>query len=291
MAATAKKSKKSGTVKSSRAKKPAARKAAPAKRAAPAGKSKFVTLGDVTLEVERRGTGKPLLLLYGEEALELEAPFLGEMAKRYELIIPSPPGFGRSNRPDWITSTDDMAYIYLDLVEKLGLKKVPVVGFSLGGWIAAEMATKDDSFISKLVLVDPYGIKVGGPLDRDIQDFWTLHPDKVAKLKWADPEKGKRDFPSMPEQKLEIIARNSESFARFCWEPYMHNPKLKHRLHRIQVPTLLVWGKNDGIVTTDYGAAYKKLIPGAKLVSIAKAGHYPHIEQPAAFVEAVRSFL
>jgi pimeloyl-ACP methyl ester carboxylesterase len=303
MAATKKKSGKSSKAKSGAANKTVAAKggakraapkraASPAKRSAPAGaKGKFVTIGDVTLEVERRGSGKPLLLLYSEEALELEAPFLDALAKRYELIIPSPPGFGRSNRPDWITSTDDMAYIYLDLIEKLGLKKLPVVGFSLGGWLAAEMATKDDSFISKLVLVDPYGIKVGGPLERDIQDFWTLHPDKVMKLKWADPEKGKRDYPSMPEQQLEIIARNSESFARFCWEPYMHNPKLKHRLHRIQVPTLLMWGKNDGIVTTDYGAAYKKLIPGAKLVSIAKAGHYPHIEQPAAFVEALRSFL
>src|SRR5258708_5339769 len=168
MAATAKKSKKSSKAKGSRAKKggkrAAAKKAsAPAKRAAPAGgKSKFVTIGDVTLEVERRGTGKPLLLLYTEKALELDAPLLRDS--------------------------------------------------------------------------------------------------------------GKRDYPSMTERQLEIVARNSESFARFCWEPYMPNPKLKHRLHRIQVPTLLVWGKNDGIVTTDYGAAYKKLIPGAKLVSIAKAG-------------------
>lgn len=303
MAATSKKSKtaskatgsratppSAGAKKTSPAKSAAKQAKAPAKRTAPAGGA-FITINDVKIEVERRGKGKPLLLLYGEEALELDSPVLDELAKRNELIIPSPPGFGRSNRPDWITNTEDMAYIYLDLVEKLGLKKVPVVGFSLGGWIAAEMATKDDSFISKLVLVDPFGIKVGGPLDRDIQDIWLLHPSQVAKLKWADPEKGKRDFPSMPESKLEIIARNTESFARFCWEPYMHNPKLKHRLHRISVPTLLIWGKNDGLVTTDYGAAYKKLIPGAKLVSIAKAGHYPHLEQPAAFLDAVRSFL
>ena len=294
MAATAKKAKKStDATTASAGKRAVAKKAAePSKRTAPVGgNAKFVAIGDVTLELERRGKGKPLLLLYGEEALELDSPVLDELAKRHELIIPSPPGFGRSNRPDWITSTDDFAYIYLDLVEKLGLKKIPVIGFSLGGWIAAEMATKDDSFISKLVLVDPYGIKVGGPLDRDIQDIWLLHPDQVTKLKWADPAKGKRDFPSMPESKLEIVARNTESFARFCWEPYMHNPKLRHRLHRISVPTLLVWGKNDGLVTTDYGAAYKKLIPGAKLVSIAKAGHYPHLEQPAAFLETLRTFL
>jgi pimeloyl-ACP methyl ester carboxylesterase len=166
-----------------------------------------------------------------------------------------------------------------------------VIGCSLGGWIAAEMATKDDSFISKLVLVDAYGIKIGKPTDRDIADIWLLHPDEVAALKWCDLTKGKRDFPSIPEEKLTIIARNSESFARFCWEPYMHNPNLKRRLHRIKVPTLLVWGEQDGIVTPRYGQAYRDLIPGAKLVLIPNAGHLPHIEQPEAFMTELRNFL
>ncbi|HXF53897.1 MAG TPA: alpha/beta hydrolase [Hyphomicrobiaceae bacterium] len=250
-----------------------------------------VSIGGVEIAFERRGKGSPLLLLYGEEALELEAPAVEELARGYELIIPSPPGFGTSERPDWITSPDDIAYLYLDLAERLGLNKVPVVAFSFGGWIAAEMATKDCSFISKLVLVSPYGIKVGGPFDRDIQDIWLLHPDKVMGLKWFDKAKGKRDYASMPDDKLIIIARNNESFARFAWEPYMHNPKLKHRLGRIKAPTLLVWGENDGIVTTDYGRAYQALIPGARLAVIAEAGHYPHIEQPEAFMRQVKSFL
>jgi pimeloyl-ACP methyl ester carboxylesterase len=172
-----------------------------------------VNVSGMNLAMERRGSGKPLLVLYGEEALELEAPFLDELAKKYELLIPSPPGFGASERPDWISSPDDISYIYLDLVEQLGLKKVPVLGFSLGGWIAVEMATKDDSFISKLVLVDPLGIKVGGATDRDIADIWSLHPAEVMQRKWHDPEKGKRDFPSMSEEKLTIVARNVESLA------------------------------------------------------------------------------
>ena len=251
----------------------------------------LVDLGGIKIEVERRGRGAPLLLLYGEEALELESPLLDQLAKDHELIIPSPPGFGRSERPDWITSPDDIAYLYLDLVERFQLQGVVVLGFSLGGWIAAEMATKDDSFISKLVLVDPFGIKVGGPTDRDIQDVWLLHSDRVAALKWFDPQKARRDYASMPEDKLTIVARNSESFARFCWEPYMHNPKLRHRLHRIQVPTLLVWGENDGLVTPAYGEAYRKLIPGASMTTIANAGHLPHIEQPDIFLERLRAFL
>lgn len=247
--------------------------------------------GDLRLGIERRGEGPPLLLFYGEEALELEAPFLDDLAKDYEIIIPSPPGFGESTRPNWITCPDDIAYMYLQLVDDLGLKGIPVVGFSLGGWIAAEMASKDDSFISKLALVDPYGIKIGKPTDRDIADIWLLHPDEVKARKWHDPTRGERDFPSMTENALAIIARNTESFARFCWEPYMHNPKLRHRLNRITAPTLLIWGENDGIVTPQYGHAYCGLIPNARLAIISEAGHFPHIEQPRRFLRELRGFL
>lgn len=283
------------TIKKVKRKKAPAKAASAAKATAKSAKAKtstkFITLGDVQIELTRRGKGKPLLLLPSEEALEPDAPFVDELAKKFEVIIPQAPGFGRSNRPDWITNMDDIAYIYLDLIEKLGLKKLTVMGFSLGGWIAAEMATKDDSHLAKLVLVDAYGIKVGGPYDRDIADIWLEHPKKVMEQKWFDVAKGKRDFPAMPEAKLAIIARNIESTARLCWEPYMHNPKLTRRLHRVQVPTLVVWGKNDGIVSADYGKAYSKLIKGAKFAAIAKAGHYPHLEQPAAFITAVSSFI
>jgi pimeloyl-ACP methyl ester carboxylesterase len=246
---------------------------------------------DLKLEIERRGRGPPLLLLPGEEALERDAPFLDELARSYEVIIPSPPGFGHSTRPDWITAPDDIAYMMLDIVDDLGLKNIPVVGFSFGGWIAAEMATKDDGFIAKLVLVGAYGVKTGKPTDREIADVWLIGPDEVAALKWHDAGKGKRDFPSMPEDELTIVARNNESFARFGWEPYLHNPKLRRRLHRIKAPTLLLWGANDGIVTPAYAEKYRSLIPGAKLSLIPQAGHLPHIEQPQAFVAELKKFL
>jgi pimeloyl-ACP methyl ester carboxylesterase len=251
----------------------------------------LVRVSGVELEIERRGRGRPLLALYGEEALELDAPVLAELARDHELIIPSPPGFGRSERPDWIESPDDIGYIYLDLMERLNVGKVPAIGFSFGGWLALEMATKDASIFSKLVLVDPYGVKIGGPMDRDIEDVWNIHPERVAKLKWFDGEKGKRDFTAMPERELAIIARNNESFARFCWDPCMHNPKLARRLHRVRLPTLFVWGANDGIVSPDYGKAYSRMIAGAEFSVIGTAGHYPHLEQPDAFMRLVRGFL
>jgi pimeloyl-ACP methyl ester carboxylesterase len=253
--------------------------------------SSIVDVSGIRLELNRCGQGRPLLMLCSEEALELETPMLEALAQTFEVIIPSPPGFGRSERPDWVSSPDDIAYVYLDLVETLGLTDVIVLSFSLGGWIAAEMATKDDGFISKLVLVGPYGVKFGGPTDRDIADIWILPPDEVLRRKWFDPAKGTREFKSMPEDALAIVARNNESFARFCWEPYMHNAQLQHRLHRVKVPTLIVSGAGDGITPPAYGRNYANLIAGAEVAIIPEAGHYPHLEQPAKFIERLRAFL
>lgn len=250
-----------------------------------------VQAGGVALEVERRGAGRPLLLLAGEEQLERDAPFVDALAKKFEVIMPSAPGFGVSERPEWMTNVDDVAYVMLDLIDALDLKDVTVVGCSLGGWIAAEMATKDAAKIARLVLVDAYGVKIGGPYDRDMLDVWTSHPAKVAAAKWADAEKGKRDFSQMNDDQLTVVARNVESFARFCWDPYLHNPKLKHRLHRVNVPTLVIWGEKDGVASPAYGEAYAKLIPGAKFAVVPGAGHYPHLEAPDAFLSTLNPFI
>jgi pimeloyl-ACP methyl ester carboxylesterase len=250
-----------------------------------------IAVGDVTIAYERRGSGAPLLVLPGEDDLEPRSALLDELAEEREVIVLWPPGFGRSNRPDWITDMDDVSYLFLDVLDRLDLREVTVLGFSLGGWIAAEMAIKDTARLAKLVLVDPYGIKPGGPTDRDIADVFLLYPDEVEARKWRDPATFRRDYRALPEDELTIVARNRESFARLCWEPYMHDPKLLRRLHRIGVPTLLVWGENDGIVTPAYGEAYRAAIPGARLAIVPEAGHLPHIEQPERFARVLRDFL
>ncbi len=255
------------------------------------GTAEIVNVHGLDIEVQIRGAGAPLLLLASEDQLEAQSAMVADLARDYKVIMPSAPGFGRSGRPDWMTNPDDLAYVMLDLADMLDLQETPLVGFSLGGWIAAEMATKNDSRFSKLVLVDAFGVKIGGPTDVDIQDLWIQHPTKVAAMKWHDPAKGQRDFSAMSDDELAIVARNVESFARFCWEPYMHNPKLKRRLHRISVPTHVIWGANDGVCTSSYGRSYAGLIPGASFETISDAAHYPHIEQPEAFSRALRKFL
>jgi pimeloyl-ACP methyl ester carboxylesterase len=251
----------------------------------------FIDAGGARIEITRRGAGAPLLVLHGEEALERDSPAIAELAGRFEVIMPSYPGFGASDRPEWMTTTDDLAFTMLDVVDALKLPKLPVIGFGLGGWIAADLATKSDAVASRLVLVDALGVKVGGPYDQDIQDIWYHTPDKVLAMRWADPAKGKRDFTGWSDEQLAVVARNTESFARFCWDPYMHNPKLRHRLHRIKAPTLVLWGEKDGMASPDYGKAYSKLIPGARFEIVRDAGHYPHLEQPQAFLSKLMPFL
>lgn len=256
------------------------------------GRAARVKAFGMNLEVLRRGKGKkPLVVFYDEEALTLESPVLDALDASFQTAIVSPPGFGKSDRPDWIETIDDCAYICMDALDALKVKDATVIGFGLGGWLAAEIAVKSTRNMARLVLVDPFGIKVNGPFDRDIQDIWFLAPQKLLEAKYADIEKGKIDYTVMPESKLEIIARNKESYARFCWQPYMHNTKLKGRLHRIDVPTLVVWGERDGIITTAYGRAFAREIPGAKFATIANAGHFPHIEQPEAFLKTVAGFI
>jgi pimeloyl-ACP methyl ester carboxylesterase len=254
-------------------------------------KSSFHTVQGMKIDVERIGKGKPIILFASEEQLERHCAALANLALDHEVILPSLPGYGRSERPDWIRGPDDLSYIMMDLLDDLKLGPVPAIGFSLGGWIITEIATKADKYFSKIVLVDSYGVKIGGAYERDIADIWTMHADKVMKLKWHDPAKGKRDFPTMSEDELQIVARNIESTARFCWEPYMHTIHMTKRLHRIKVPTHFIWGENDGITPLAYGRAFCALILGAKFTTIANAGHYPHLEQSDDFIKAVRPFL
>ena len=251
----------------------------------------LVTIGGAEIEVARRGNGKPLLLFPGEDMLEAESAFVAGLAKKFEVTLVSPLGFGRSSRPDWLTQPADQAYLLLSLLKKLGLTRVPAIGCSFGGWVAAETAVMDDDCFSRLVLIDPYGVKLGGPTERDFADIYQLGPAKSAALKFRAPETMKRDFTKLGDDELGRIARNLESFARFGWEPYLHNPKLKHLLYRVTAPTLILWGEQDGIASVDYARGLAKLIPDARVATIADAAHYPHIEQPDAVLRHVTEFL
>ena len=251
-----------------------------------------VELPGARIEVERLGGGPPLVLLQSAEAYESGLDLVDLLAESREVFLPWAPGYGRSPLPDSVRTIDDVAYIYLDLIEHYDLRDIVLVGCSLGGWIAAEMATKSCERLSKLVLIDALGAKFGGAYDRDIEDIYFLSFDKVKAIKFADPRRDPLDdMTGLSEDEAMQVARHRETTARLCWDPYFHNPALKRRLHRISVPTLVLWGEEDRFVRPEYGRAYAERIPDSRFVSIAGAGHYPHIEQPDAAMSAVSSFL
>ena len=247
-------------------------------------------VADIELELFETGQGRPLLFLHAAAGFDQGQPFVAPLSQKYRLIAPSHPGFGQSSLPEWLDSVDDIAYVYLELLDSLKLKEIDLIGCSIGGWIAAELATKAPERVRRLVMVGPVGVKVG-PVDKlDIPDIYAMSDDQVERLLYAEPDKWRRDRTKMTDADLLVLARNRQTLALITWEPYMHNPKLKHRLHAINVPTLMIRGAQDGLVSGEYAAAYTKLIPGATLTTIDGAGHAPQIEQTERFVQEVERF-
>ena len=252
--------------------------------------SHSITVSGVSLDIEEAGSGRPLLFLHPGEGLQPNRPWLEALARNHRVIAPHHPGFGNSSLPDWFGTVDDIAYFYLDLAKQLGLERAVLAGACFGGWIAAEMAVRDTRRFAGLVLSAPLGIKVGGVLDRDITDMHSIPRAEFLRLAWANQENGAEDYASLPDTELAAIARGRESLALFGWKPYMHNPRLKRWLHRIDIPTHLIWGDADGIVSTSYGEAWQAEISDSTMTVISHAGHYAHWEQPEAFAAAVTGF-
>jgi pimeloyl-ACP methyl ester carboxylesterase len=252
--------------------------------------SRQVNVSGVSLEVEERGQGRPLLFLHPGEGLQPRRPWLDGLARSHRVVAPHHPGFGGSALPDWVGTVDDLAYLYLDLANQLGLQDAILVGSSFGGWVAAEMAVRNTTRFAGLLLAAPLGIKIGGILDRDITDMHAIPRSAFMQLAWADPSRGEVDYQAMDDIELAGVARGREALAVFGWKPYMHNPRLRRWLHRIDIPCHLLWGERDGIVSTAYGDGWKAEIANATIETIPDAGHFPHWEQPDVFVRKVEEF-
>jgi len=250
-----------------------------------------IKVNGIRVEAIERGSGRPLLFLHPGIGIERTAPVLDRLAERARLIAPTHPGFGGSELPKSFDRIDDLAYFYLDLLDQLDLADTVVVGVSIGAWIAAEIAVKSTQRLSHLVLANTVGIKVGDRETRDIVDIFALTEAELNAIAYFDPRIAERDYAAMPAAEVRTLARNREASARFAWSPYMHDPKLKGRLHRIRIPTLFLWGTADRILSEAYVGAYCAAITGARFERIERAGHFPHLEQPEEFARKVFAFI
>jgi pimeloyl-ACP methyl ester carboxylesterase len=248
-----------------------------------------IVLQGIDLQVVRQGTGQPLLLLHGGDGPQGLGPLLTRLVEHFEVIVPTHPGFAGTAIPEHFDTLADLVYLYLDLLDALDLHNAILMGLSMGGWVAAEIAVRNTSRLSQIILVDAVGIKPGDRDTRDIADIFGLPAPEVAKLLWHDPAQAP-SLATMTDEQITRLAGDRIAHAMYTWQPYMHNPKLRYRLHRINVPTLLLWGASDGVVPVAYAEAYCQMIPGAKLVVIPEAGHLPHSEQPDMVLQHVLAF-
>jgi pimeloyl-ACP methyl ester carboxylesterase len=249
-----------------------------------------IEVGGASLETFAAGSGRPLLYLHGEDYFEQTKPFLAQLARKFRVIAPRHPGFGQSPRGEF-RNVDDLAYLYLDLIEKLELKDVVLVGSSFGGWVALEAAVRSCERLGRLVLIGASGVKFGDREHRDFQDIFGSSDEAIRNWLFADPARWVPDYSKLPPEAMESLVRDRQTTAFYCWRPYMHNPTLKRWLHRVRVPSLVLWGEKDGFASMEHGKRLAAALPDAVLRAIRNAGHYPQIEQLDETVGAVESFI
>ncbi|MDA1220200.1 MAG: alpha/beta hydrolase [Chloroflexi bacterium] len=252
----------------------------------------FLEVGSNQLHLLKGGSGDPLLILHGAGGNRGWLNHVQALAEQFTVYLPTHPGFGNSDRPSWINSVQDMAAFYTWFQEEQGLENIRAIGFSMGGWLAAEMAATCQHAFSKLMLVDAAGIK---PKNGEIADIFIITPAQVNALTFHDPKQAPEydqiygQTPT-PEQ-INMTERGREMAVRVCWKPYMHDPRLPALLQRVKIPTRIVWGRQDQLVPLECGELYQKAIKGSELVVIDECGHAPQIEKPAAFVKTALEFL
>lgn len=241
------------------------------------------------------GSGPPLLYLHAEQYFEQARPHLDALARNWRVIAPRHPGYGAASgaasEANGLRSVDDLAYLYLDLLEELRLDDVVLVGASLGGWIALEMCVRNRARLAKLVLVSSVGVKFSGREERDFADLFYMPDIEAFPMLFADWQRHAPNYAAMSSGQLEDLARERHMLAHYGWRPYLHNPGLKRWLHRVDLPTLVLWGEADRFAKPSYGQSLAAALPAAELTVIRGAGHYPEIEQSEAVIRAIDAFV
>lgn len=248
-------------------------------------------VGADDLIVLRAGAGKPVLVLHEELGYPGWQKWNDALASKHQLITPLHPGFGRTPRADWIMNIRDLALFYARFIREQKLAPIEVIGFSLGGWIAAEMAASDPALFSKMALVAPAGIR---PPQGDIMDLFTV--PAFTYLRRSVVNENTPEFRSLygggdtPEAYEAFEDARAET-ARLAWQPYMFDPSLPHLLEAVGVPSLIVWGREDNVVPFSAASVFQKSLKNSKLAAFENCGHRPESEKSDQFIKEVQSFL
>jgi pimeloyl-ACP methyl ester carboxylesterase len=245
----------------------------------------FLQVDGARIHLRRGGKGKPLVYLHGASGAPVILPFMEKLAERFDVLIPEHPGYGQSDEPEWLENIHDVAYFYLDFLKQLDLKEVVLVGTSMGGWMAMEIAVRNTARLSQVVLVSPAGIAAP---DVKVADVFLMAPEELIRNLYFDQKIAETVLavPPTPEA-IDIGLKNRHTTARLAWEPRFHDPFLPKWLHRIDVPVKVVWGDKDRIIPVGFAKAFSRLLPKAQIHIIENAGHLPQVEKPDEFVSIV----
>ncbi|MEW2521620.1 alpha/beta fold hydrolase [Actinacidiphila alni] len=243
---------------------------------------------DVTVDVQG-DHGRPVLLLHGGGGPQTVTPFAALLAgqRPSQVFTPLHPGFDGTVRPDWLTDVRTLAQVYARLLDVLDLRDVAVVGNSIGGWTAAELAALGSDRISSVTLVNAVGIPVPG---HPIADTFGLTPVELSRLSFHDPSKFRFDPSALTDAQRAVLAENRATLQLYSGSYEMADPGLPARLAKVTAPVLVAWGASDKVVDAGYGRAYAAAIPGAEFRLLPGTGHMPQSETPEQFLPVVWDF-
>ncbi|MER7930896.1 MULTISPECIES: alpha/beta hydrolase [unclassified Streptomyces] len=244
---------------------------------------------DLPVSLTEAGSGRTVLVLHGGGGPATVASLAARLAESGHVLTPVHPGWDGTPRPDWFTDVDDLVTAYLHLLQDTGARDVLVVGSSLGGRLAAEMALRDTAgVITGLVLVNAVGPEIDG---EEVTDFFALDPRAQAEHSWHDPDRFHVDPATLPAAELARRQANMATMRLLTDGGRMTSAKLLPRLGRVTRPVLVVWGESDRIVTPAYGAAWARAFPAGRFVPVPGAGHLPHIERADVTAELIEAEL
>jgi pimeloyl-ACP methyl ester carboxylesterase len=248
-----------------------------------------IRLGDSFLTYSDMGQGPTIVFLHGAGGIAHPLQFMERLSGDYRIIAPIHPGFDRTERPERIETVEDVAFLYHDLIESLDLRRVHLVGFSLGGWIAMEMGIQSRDRLASMTLASAPGLLV-----RDVHvpdNFLWNEEQRIVELLY-NKDLGRR-IASAPTDEAEDLRRlgNWTMLARLAWSPRWYSPRLEKWHHRLKMPTHVIWGREDGFFPPGYADDYVRRLPNARKTLLGECGHLPYVEQPDSLEQALRSFL
>jgi len=241
------------------------------------------------MKISETGNGKNILVLHGGGGPATMASLSAHLAGGAHVITPTHPGWDGTPRPASLDSVAALADEYVRYLDEHDLKDVVAVGSSVGGWLGAELALRDTAHrVTGLVIINGVGVNVPG---HPITDISRFTPPEIAKVAYHDPAKFGAGAPPPTPERIAIMRANQATLAVFAGDPYCYDPTLLSRLRGIDVPTLVLWGASDRVVTKEYGQAYAAAIPNATFEIVAEAGHLPWLEQPAETFKRIDRFV